>query len=98
MNKKELKRKGNGIMKNFKYATLFLSGVFCLGIMGSLELDRISLSEAFGYVAFDAALCLAVTVAEAALKFLKLLAIYLKRKQTQNKGKKHIASRFCPQV
>ena len=85
-------RKEEKIMKNFKYAVMFLSAVFCCGIMGSLELGRISLPDACGYVFAAAAACIGTAIAEIIVKILKINAIRLIRKlkfQSQNSALKY---------
>lgn len=73
-------------LRKIRNIICFMGVLFCWGVAGSIELERISLIEGVEYIGAAAFLALAAFVAEFAIKAARVLLIrYVKRRMLQRK-------------
>ncbi|MBR5554112.1 MAG: hypothetical protein IKV98_09740 [Clostridia bacterium] len=70
------------MIRKIRNAAIAVSILFVCGILGSLELDAISLSQAIEYITVSAAFCGFVLTLEVIFRFARaLLVVYARRKR-----------------
>ncbi len=75
------------MIRKIRNAALCVSILFVGGILGSLELDSITLSQAVDYIALNAVFCAFVMVLEVLIRFFRaLLVVYARRKRRARKA------------
>jgi len=73
------------MLKKIRNITLLISAVFCWGIVGSLELSRLTLTDAVRYMITAIAVCTAVYALEAAARFTKKLIVRYARTRARSR-------------
>ena len=75
------------MIRKIRNAALAVSILFVCGILGSLELDSITLSQAVDYITVNAMFCAFVMVFEALIRFFRaLLVVYARRRRAARKA------------
>lgn len=82
------------MLKTVRNVFFVLSAVFCWGIAGSIELERLTLTEGGAYIAAAFAACAVVALAEFSFRAAKvLITLYaIKRKKARHTA--HIARNY----
>lgn len=74
------------VLKKVRNIICFMGVLFCWGIAGSIELERITLSEGVGYIMVAAFVVLGAAVLEFAANLVRVLVIrYAKRRVLRRK-------------
>jgi len=74
------------MIRKIRNAAIAVSILFVCGILGSLELDTIALSQAIEYITVSAAFCGFVMVLEVIIRFTRaLLVVYARRKRASRR-------------
>ena len=70
------------MLRNLRNAAFALCIFFSCGVLGSLELEKFTLSQALEYIFVSVAICAFIAVLEAVLRFSKaLLIVYARRRR-----------------
>jgi hypothetical protein len=79
------------MLKAIRNVLFVLSAFFSWGIVGSIELERLTLSEGVGYIGFAFAVCAVLLLAEYAFRAGKVLLVvyYLRRKKASGMKIRH---------
>ena len=87
-NIKSYEREEIEMLRSIRNTAIFLSAVFSWGIVGSLELERLTLSEGMGYIFAAALLCGIIILIEFGVYAAKLLlTVYaIRRKRTAKRS------------
>ncbi len=75
------------MIRRIRNAALTVSILFVCGILGSLELDTITLSQAVDYITLNALFCAFVMALEVIIRFFRaLLLVYALRRRAAKKA------------
>ncbi len=75
------------MIRRIRNAALTVSILFVCGILGSLELDSITLSQAVDYITLNALFCAFVMALEVIIRFFRaLLLVYALRRRAAKKA------------
>ena len=73
-------------VRKIRNTAIAISILFVCGILGSLELDAITLSQAVEYITVSAMFCAFVTALEVIIRFSRaLLVVYARRKRAERR-------------
>ncbi|MBE6622847.1 MAG: hypothetical protein E7621_01450 [Ruminococcaceae bacterium] len=80
------------MLKTVRNVVFVISAFFAWGIVGSIELERLTLSQGIGYLAFAFCVCAFLLVAEFSFRAAKvLLTVYvIKRKRASKKSRRQL--------
>lgn len=77
-------------IRKIRNTAIALCTVFVCGILGSLELDTITLSQAVEYITVSAIFCAFIMALEVILRFSKaLLIVYARRRRASKRASLH---------
>jgi hypothetical protein len=79
------------MLKAIRNVIFVLGAFFSWGIVGSVELERLTLSQGMGYIGFVFAVCAAFVIAEYSFRAAKILltVYYIKRKRASRSAIRH---------
>lgn len=69
-------------LRNVRIAAIVISIVFCIGVLGSLELEKLTIPQTLEYISVSAAFCGFIAVIEITARFSKaLITVYARRRR-----------------
>lgn len=75
------------VIRKIRNASIAVSIIFICGILGSLELDTITLSQTIDYITMSGIFCAFVMALEVMIRFFRaLLVVYARRKRAAKKA------------
>ena len=77
------------MLRKIRNITLLVSAVFCWGIVGGLELSRISLSGAINCLLGAASVCAALYFAEIISGYAKMVLVRIARRRRMRRHREH---------
>ncbi len=69
-------------LRNVRIAAIVISIVFCIGVLGSLELEKLTIPQTLEYISVSAAFCGFIAAIEVTARFSKaLITVYARRRR-----------------